>query len=294
LLEALRWSISVLVQAFLHRGRVFTKQGLCLTHGDALTGLYGAILAKMGSCAIGHVEAGERTHNWRKPFPEEIIRAIIDRWSDLSFTMSDSSYRLLVDKGIGGTVVNVHENSLYDAVKIALNQSIRLGLPEPYALVSIHRFETILSRERMSIIVETLEKITARMNIVFGLHQPTHDQLIKYELLHRLERNERVHLQPLFDYFSFIHAMHGCEFLVTDGGGPQEESFYLGVPCLLLRTETERGFHPNVFVSEFDSEKISHFVETFEAYKGNGVTLENSPSISIVDGIEDWQHRLDR
>lgn len=291
LLEALRWSARILFQAFLQRNQIFKEQGLCLTHGDALTGLYGALIAKMGGCYVGHIEAGERTYNWRRPFPEEIVRRVVDRWSDLSFAMSDRSYQHLLEEKVGGRVVNVHENSLYDAARLALERPCELDLPESYVLASIHRFETILSKDRMGVIVATLEKIAQRIDVVFSLHRPTQEQLVKFDLLQRLEANGRIHLRSLFDYFSFIQAMHSCEFLITDGGGPQEESFYLGVPCLLMRRETERDFHPNVLVSEFDIEKVARFIEDYDKYRGTCAAPEISPSTLIVDAIEDWKHK---
>jgi UDP-N-acetylglucosamine 2-epimerase (non-hydrolysing) len=287
LLQALRWSMIVLSQALLKR-KAFDGDGIFLTHGDALSGLYGAIMAKIAGCKVAHVEAGERTHNWWKPFPEEVVRVIVDRWSDLSFAMSHTAYQHLLEERVGGKVVNVRRNSLCDAVRWALRQRVDLDLPPRYALVSMHRLETILSRERMEIVVTTLEKVVKELEVVFSLHEPTKERLSKYGLLKRLEAIPQVHLRPLFDYFSFVHAMRDAEFLITDGGGPQEESYYLGIPCLLMRTETERAFHPNVFVSNFVEERVEQFLATHQALRRAEEIEEFSPSALIVDEIERW------
>ncbi|MHB8743634.1 MAG: UDP-N-acetylglucosamine 2-epimerase, partial [Sulfuricaulis sp.] len=151
-------------------------------------------------------------------------------------------------------------------------------------MVSIHRFETISSRSRMTFLVEALELLCHTDHVILGLHPPTRRKLTSFGLMPRLERLRNLDLQALFDYPDFIRTMNSSKFILTDGGGPQEESFFLGIPCLLLRSETERT-HPNVFMAEWSLEKVEWFNQNYTKYTKSPVALASSPSMKAVDAI---------
>jgi len=105
----------------------------------------------------------------------------VDRFADYAFASSEVSQKNLLNERIKGEIINVGYNTIMDAVRIAASQeNIKIDVPNTYVLVSIHRFETIQSKERMKIIVDALEKISKQFEIVWGLHEPTRKQLIRF------------------------------------------------------------------------------------------------------------------
>ena len=288
ILQGLIWNVKIILKSIFQSRKIFkNSKGVCLVHGDTVSTLQGLIMAKVANVKVGHVEAGERTHNLFKPFPEEIIRIIVDRFADYAFASSEVSRKNLLNEGIKGEIINVGYNTIMDAVRIAASQeNIKIDVPNTYALVSIHRFETIQSKGRMKIIVGALEKISKQFEIVWGLHEPTRRQLIKFNLLKALENNTKIHLRELWDYFSFIKAIKMSEFLITDGGGPQEESWFLNVPCMLMRSETEREHHPNVYLTKFEPDRIDFFVENYKQFSRGDEKEQLNPSESIIDFLE--------
>ena len=288
ILQGLIWNAKIILKSIFQSRKIFdNSKGVCLVHGDTVSTLQGLIMAKVAKVKVGHVEAGERTHKLFKPFPEEIIRIIVDRFADYAFASSEVSQKNLLNERIKGEIINVGYNTIMDAVRIAASQeNIKIDVPNTYVLVSIHRFETIQSKERMKIIVDALEKISKQFEIVWGLHEPTRKQLIRFNLLKALENNTKIRLRELWDYFSFVKATKMSEFLITDGGGPQEESWFLNVPCMLMRSETEREHHPNVYLTKFEPDRIDSFVENYKQFSRVNEKEQLNPSESIIDFLE--------
>jgi len=287
--QALIWNVKIILKSIFQSRKIFNdSKGICLVHGDTISTLQGLIMGKVAKVKVGHVEAGERTHNLFKPFPEEIIRIIVDRFADYAFASSEVSRENLLNERIKGKIINVECNTIMDAVQIAASkENIKIDVPDTsYVLVSIHRFETLQSKQRMKIVVDTLEKISKQFEIVWGLHEPTRKQLIKFNLLKALENNKKIHLCGLWDYFSFVKAIKMSEFLITDGGGPQEESWFLNVPCMLMRSETERQYHPNVYLTKFEPDRIDFFIKNYKQFSSGNEKEQLNPSKLIIDCLE--------
>ena len=269
-----------------HKTFKTNKNDVLIVHGDAPPALLGLILGKSSKLKIAHVESGERTHNKFEPFPEEIIRVIVDRFSNYLFACSDEAYQNLMNEGVRGRIYNVKINTVFDALRTALNSKKGLSPPnEEYALVSIHRFETISSKSRMKLIVKVVNEIAECVKVIFPLHESTKNKLNSFQLIDTLNKNANIEVMPLLDYFSFIKFIKNSSYVITDGGGPQQETYYLGVPCLLLREYTERLGYSNVFVAGFDKGKINYFIKNYNDYKINGLLKElkdYSPSKEIV------------
>ena len=287
--QALIWNVKIILKSIFQSRKIFNdSKGICLVHGDTISTLQGLIMGKVARVKVGHVEAGERTHKLFKPFPEEIIRIIVDRFADYAFASSEVSRENLLNEKIRGKIINVGCNTVMDAVRIAASkENIKIDVPDTsYVLVSIHRFETLQSKQRMKIVVDTLEKISRQFEIVWGLHEPTRKQLVKVNLLKALENNKKIHLCGLWDYFSFVKAIKMSEFLITDGGGPQEESWFLNVPCMLMRSETEREYHPNVYLTKFEPDRIDFFIKSYKQFSSGNEKEQLNPSKIIIDCLE--------
>lgn len=279
------WMAKILLQSFLKRKKIFKgdKKGLCIVHGDTISTLLGALMGIMAGQRIVHVESGFRTSRLFKPFPEEIVRRVVDRLSCINFPLSGDAEAVLRKEKIKGLIVNPGENTLLDIVKMADNFGSNLRLPDNMVLVSIHRYETIYSKKRMTFIVNLLKKISEKNNIVWGLHEPTKKALIRYSLYDNINHDKKILLGNLFDYFDFISAIKKSYFFITDGGGPQDEARYLGVPCLLMRTETEKNGYDNVCKCDFDEAKVDDFLMNVNKYRILKNDMNICPSKKVVE-----------
>jgi UDP-N-acetylglucosamine 2-epimerase len=266
--------------------KVFTRgRGICVLHGDTPSTLVGLMLAKRAGLQVVHIEAGLRSYNILKPFPEELIRVICMRFSDLLFTPSDWALENTRKMGVKGKVVNVRQNTNVEAMYFSLQRAPYDAPAEPFALMTIHRVETILNKSRLTRVVHLARQIAERLKVVFVLHDPTAVKLNQYGLMGALTENPRIETTGLVDHKRFLRLIEAADFVVTDGGSIQEECHYLDVPCLVMRSETERqdGIGSNVVISGFDDAKIAAFLEGYRALR-RGHRVENlAPSQTILD-----------
>ncbi len=284
-ITGLRWMMKIICVSVFCRKQLFKgdKGGLCLVHGDTVSTFLGAVMGKLSGQRVVHVEAGYRTNKLFKPFPEELIRRLVDRWSDINFVFKDDGEAALKREGVKGKMFHVKENTVVDAVEIAKQNQGSVDLPDDYFLISVHRYETIYNKSRMEFIVDAAIKMSRQKKVVWGLHEPTKHALQRYNLYDKLAQNENIILRGIFDYFDFIYAIYKSDFLMTDGGGPQDETKFLGIPCLLVRTEHEKPGYGNVCECPFDEIKFNHFMENRDAYRQQEVSKHPSPSAAIVD-----------
>lgn len=290
--EAISWSIKIISRAIFCKKAAFkdifkSNKGICLIHGDTLTTLISLLLAKVAGIKVAHIEAGLRSFNILNPFPEEIIRIITMKLSNILFAPSDWAFYNLERLKCDGEKVNIGGNTVVDSIRYALSSKVEVCIPRrEFVVVTIHRVETIYSKKRLNIIIKLLGRISKKFMIIFVIHKPTELQLKKNGLYEALT-NENIKILPLQEYFSFLRLIKNAQFIITDGGSIQEESYYLNIPCLLMRRKTERleGLDSNVCLSEFNEEKISSFIDNYEEYRSNNLKANNSPSEKLVDAI---------
>ena len=295
-IQALSWttkhSAKLILQGKLIFREVFRgKKGICLIHGDTLTTLISLFFAKRCKIPVAHVEAGLRSHRLFNPFPEEIIRLLAMRFSDLLFAPSGWAYDNLLRMGYGGKSVNIGANTGQDAVSYAISQQKFGQRPtQAYVVVTIHRVETIYSRSRLMMVVKLLEHIAHEFRVLFVLHEPTYNQLMRFGLAARIKGIEGVEISRLLPYMEFVNLLHGAHYVITDGGSIQEECYYLNKPCMLLRTKTERleGLDENAFLVGFDQKRIKQFFGILPKLKRKNLKENLKPSAAIVDYISQW------
>lgn len=295
--HVLLWLLKNLFLATFYPGRIFekifkNKNGICIIHGDTPTTLLSAYLAKRAGLKVAHLEAGLRSYDYLNPFPEEIIRVIVMKLSDVLFAPGDWAYRNMERMKLRGEKCNLKVNTNFEALVFSLQQNSSLSLNnEHYCLVSVHRVETLHNKERMKKIIELVFKISSERKVVFVIHPPTELRLKKYNLYSRLEECKDITLLPLIPHKDFIHLLKNADFVVTDGGSVQEETFYLNVPCLLMRKKTERldGIGANVYLSEFDEGKIDYFLNNWKSFASAETKKNISPSEKIVDYLKKYQ-----
>jgi UDP-N-acetylglucosamine 2-epimerase (non-hydrolysing) len=197
--------------------------------------------AKMG-IKIAHVEAGLRSFD--NGMPEEINRILTDRISDYLFVSENAGLVNLkhegVDQGKIYFVGNTMIDSLINYLPKTKNSSIfeNLKLHENYILITMHRPSNVDSNIFIGQLYNTLSKLSRHRKIVFPIHPRTRKNLELYNSTNELSENV-IFTEPL-GYIDFLALIKNAELIITDSGGIQEETTYLGVQCITVRNNTER------------------------------------------------------
>ena len=212
------------------------KPDLALVYGDVNSTVAAALVCSKLLVRVGHVEAGLRSFD--HTMPEEINRIVTDRLADALFTPSEDGDANLKREGIPPekihNVGNVMIDSLVRLLPAATECSTN-GLPERYALVTLHRPANVDDGETLKSILESLVEIGEQIDVVFPVHPRTRQRIADFGI-----NTKKLHLLEPAPYIEFLAMQRRATVVITDSGGIQEETTYLGVPCLTLRNNTER------------------------------------------------------
>lgn len=273
----------------LTRMKSFVKKGdVVVVHGDTLSSVLGAFVSRILGLKVVHLEAGLRSFNLLRPFPEEICRRLSSFLSDAALCPNEWAMNNLKSNKI--VKINTRQNTLYESCKFALSVNpdpeIMKKVPKkPYFIFITHRQENIYNRTLLTKLIKTAIDLSREMNCVFVLHSSTKEVLKKLHLLEKLETSKGIYIFERIPYITFTHILNGAEYIITDGGSNQEESFYLGKPCLILRRETERieGIGRNVVISRLDLSIIYDFVKNYKSYATDSIQEDILPSSIVID-----------
>jgi UDP-N-acetylglucosamine 2-epimerase (non-hydrolysing) len=289
------WSLKVLFHGIKNRSEIFKedRDGIVLIHGDAPPLFLGAVIAKAQGLQVGSIEAGLRSFNLWKPFPEEITRVVTARLGliDVFFCQDDVAVNNV--EAYRGRSVHTQGNTIIDAIQLAIDVNQTRGKTltapsEPYGVVTLHRYETISNDDQLHLVVDLVLKISHKMQLKFILHPPTRTALKKTGLYEVLNSADNIDLLPRMNFIDFNTLISGSKFIVTDGGSNQEESAFLGIPCLLFRNETERleGLGKNAILSKFDEAIIDDFLNRYEELKGRKLQALHSPTDIVLKDVK--------
>jgi len=212
------------------------RPDLVLVYGDVNSTVAAALVCAKLLVPVGHVEAGLRSFD--RTMPEEVNRVLTDRVADLLFTPSADGNENLVREGVAPERIHLVGNVMIDTLVRLLPQAV----PPPhadksYALATLHRPSNVDDPEGLGAIIGALNRIAAEIDIVFPVHPRTRRMLGQ---IGGLELSGRLRLADPAGYLEFLGLQRHAAFIITDSGGIQEESTYLGVPCLTVRENTER------------------------------------------------------
>ena len=310
--QALVWAAKLavrLLSARRLRAEVFGGHGgVCVVHGDTPSTLLSTLMAKRAGLAVAHLEAGLRSKHLLHPFPEEMIRVVVMRLSDLLFAPDREAVDNLRAMKVRGEVVLLPGNTVVEALHRelglradtppggAMTEARSAGMgraagtssPAP-VVVTMHRVENLNRRERVEQLVALVERLAAEQPVRFVQHGPTIDTLRKRGLDRRLAA-AGVELAGLASHGEFVAMLADAPFVITDGGSIQEECALLGTPTLLWRAHTERpdGVGANVVISAYDAEVVAGFLADPEAHRaGSADTGATVPSRLVLDHL-DW------
>ena len=212
------------------------KPDLVLVYGDVNSTVATALVCAKLGVRVGHVEAGLRSFD--RTMPEEINRLMTDQLADLLFTPSEDGDINLQREGIPAEKIFRVGNVMIDSLRKLLpaardhNQN---GLPERYALVTLHRPANVDDSTTLKRILQALLDVSREVAVVFPAHPRTRKRIADFGL----QASQLRLLDPL-PYVEFLGMQSRATVVITDSGGIQEETTYLGIPCLTLRENTER------------------------------------------------------
>lgn len=254
--------------------------GICVVHGDTPTTLLATAMARRAGLRVAHLEAGLRSHNLVHPFPEELIRLVVMRRSDVLFAPHAEAVANLAAMGVSGRVVAVTANTSVDAVRAAPPTA---GDGGP-AIVTLHRVENLYRRTVVQRLVDTVIALVERQPVRIVVHGPTWEALRRGGHEARL-RQAGVELVSLAPHHEFVAMLRAAPLVITDGGSIQEECALLGVPTLVWRRHSERadGVGANVVVSGHDPAVEAAFLADPDRYRRPSSLPDCSPSAEILD-----------
>ena len=217
---------------------------LVLVVGDVNSTVGCARVARRLGVPIAHVEAGLRSFDL--DMPEEHNRVETDRLSDLLYVTEESGMANLSSERVAGRALLVG-NVMIDTLVAHLDRArtsrmgARLGLEAGnYAVATFHRPSNVDSKESAARVVDALRRVAGFFPVVLPIHPRTRESFRQFGFLEALAASPGIHLVEPLGYFDFIGLVSQCKVVVTDSGGIQEETTYLGIPCLTMRQNTER------------------------------------------------------
>ncbi len=219
------------------------KPDMVLVVGDVNSTIACSLTAKKLHIKVVHVEAGLRSFDME--MPEEVNRILTDRISDYLFVTEQSGLDNLKNEGVPDNKIFFVGNVMIDSLihyipksdKSVIHSELGISKGE-YVLITLHRPSNVDIKESLEKLVNFLNKLAKERKVVFPIHPRTKNNLSKFNLLEALD-NQIILTDPI-GYIDFQALTKNAELVVTDSGGIQEETTYLGVQCITLRTSTER------------------------------------------------------
>ena len=212
------------------------KPDLVLVYGDVNSTVAATLVCAKLGFRVGHVEAGLRSFD--RTMPEEINRLVTDQLADMLFTPSEDGDENLRKEGIASEKIFRVGNVMIDSLVQLLPAARKINhdsLPDRYALVTLHRPANVDDSATLKGILESLLEVNRDLKVVFPAHPRTRQRIAEFEL----SSGQLLVLDPL-PYIDFLALQTRATVVITDSGGIQEETTYLGIPCLTVRENTER------------------------------------------------------
>jgi UDP-N-acetylglucosamine 2-epimerase (non-hydrolysing) len=213
--------------------------------GDVNSTLACALVGAKLCIPVVHLEAGLRSGD--RSMPEEINRLATDAIADVLWTPSSDADANLLRENVPAEKIDRVGNFMIDSYEM-LRDSIAAAnlveffslVPRRYAVVTLHRPSNVDNAESLGSLVAQLISASRSLPIVFAVHPRTRRRLQEFDLLGKLEKCAEIRLTEPLGYIEFMNLVSNAAVAVTDSGGVQEETTYLGIPCLTVRDTTER------------------------------------------------------
>jgi UDP-N-acetylglucosamine 2-epimerase (non-hydrolysing) len=272
------------------------KPPLIVVAGDVNSTAASAMAAAKLGIPVAHVEAGLRSFD--RTMPEELNRIVTDHLSDLLFTTEESGNRNLRCEGIPEENLRFTGNCMVDSLRRHEEEAIRrrpweqFGVEERnYALLTLHRPSNVDTEVRLEKLVELARRVSARLPLLFPVHPRTRQRMIS---MGAAMPTSCQLLEPL-PYLTFLGLMARAQVVLTDSGGIQEETTALQVPCLTLRSNTERPSTVEIGTNELVADDLDRAYRLVEQIAREGWKKGKVPPLwdghaaeRVVEDIENF------
>src|SRR6267154_182264 len=215
------------------------KPDWVVVYGDVNSTLAAALVASKLTIPVAHVEAGLRSRD--RTMPEEINRVLTDQLSNLLFTPSADADDNLRSEGIESSRIHRVGNVMVDTLIRLLPRAVMPGEFADlgrFALVTLHRPANVDNLPWLGEMMAALMEVSRDVPVMFPAHPRTAKSLADSKAIP--STNGRLRMLPPLPYLEFLALQRRAHVVITDSGGIQEETSYLGVPCLTVRENTER------------------------------------------------------
>ena len=243
---------------------------MILVYGDVNSTAAAALVCSKLLIRVAHVEAGLRSFD--RTMPEEINRIVTDQLADLLFTPSEDGDGNLQREGISPEKIHRVGNVMIDSLIQLLPAAVQCpknGVSGRYALVTLHRPSNVDGSAVLKSILESLLQVNEHLEVVFPVHPRTRQRLAEFGV-----KLDKIHLLEPLPYIEFLALQRSATVVITDSGGIQEETTYLGVPCLTMRSNTERpvtvSMGTNVLVGQDGNKLCSELTRILEGKAKTG------------------------
>lgn len=217
-----------------------------IVQGDTITVLTSALVSFYHKAPVFHVEAGLRSYNLFEPFPEEVMRQLTSRITNIHFAPTEDNKKALIKENIKENDIHVVGNTVTDALFCLSDETVKASEQyfdfkfdkEKLVLITVHRREN--HGERIDNILRAIKDLTKKYKdhtFVLPVHPNPN---VKNKVYKVLDNIDNVHLMPPLDYPNLVYLMKNAKLILTDSGGIQEEAPSFGCPTLVMRYETER------------------------------------------------------
>jgi UDP-N-acetylglucosamine 2-epimerase (non-hydrolysing) len=290
--------ISVVSQIMLQFEQEILKDrpDLVVVPGDVDSTFACAFVASRYKIPVAHIESGLRS--WDKTMPEEINRILVDNIAELYFTTEKSGNENLINEGKSKDSIVFTGNTMIDSLikfQSKINESKvleRFTLEKgKFLVMTFHRPSNVDNKENLTRILNALNSISKDVKIIFPIHPRTIKNAENFGLKHLIESSQITLCEPL-GYLGFMKLISSSVGVVTDSGGIQEETTFLGVPCLTVRNNTERPITAEVGTNtllELNEAHIERYVKDILTgkYKKGAIPelWDGKSSERIVDAI---------
>lgn len=274
---------------------------LIIVGGDVNSTIACALAAAKLGIPVAHVEAGLRSFD--RSMPEEINRILTDHLSELLFTTEETANENLRREGIAAELIHFVGNCMVDTLLKHLDFAKSLSPwqafnfePTEYALVTLHRPSNVDDPKSLANLMRIISEISKKIPVIFPIHPRTRERLSKFQI----PTAASVMICDPLPYLTFLGLMAEARFVLTDSGGIQEETTVLNVPCLTLRSNTERPITISLGTNRVigtDPDVILRAAE--KILNGKRAVVKKPPfwdggaAIRVVDIVEKWSNSRD-
>jgi UDP-N-acetylglucosamine 2-epimerase (non-hydrolysing) len=247
------------------------KPDLVIVPGDVNSTLACALVAAKSSIKIAHLEAGLRSFD--KDMPEEVNRLLTDHLSDYLFTTETSAQFNLMNEGVDKNKIIFSGNTMIDTLLKNIDKAKQLSVykeynlsKRKYCLVTMHRPSNVDSQSGLKKIVKMLNELSRAIQVIFPVHPRTKKKMNQ----EGLSFNDSVLCIDPLSYIDFLSLLNYAFIVLTDSGGVQEETTYLGVQCVTFRENTERPVTIDVGTNHLANCNVNNTLKIIESILNGG------------------------